>query len=212
MLVVQTPALIITLPIVILIEGLICSKLLQIPKKSAFRAATIANLASTIIGFPFVWFAMVVVQMLAGGGGVSNLTEPWFSIYSVTAQAAWLIPYEDKLYWMVPTAMLVLLVPTFFMSVFIERFLYLRCLRAVAPNANFQKSSWKLNLASYAFLSTMGFILLAYALLTHTKTSKHKNRSHNNSANMSNQSLERTPLGSTVCMGVPGMVSLSSSR
>jgi len=28
----------------------------------------------------------------------------------------------------------------------------------------------------------------------------------------SNQSLERTPLGSTVCMGIPCMVSLSSGR
>lgn len=167
MLVVQTPALVITLPIVILIEALICAKLLHIPKKSAFRAATIANLVSTIIGFPVLWFALVLIQMLIGGGGVPKLPEPWISIYSVTAQAAWLIPYEAKLYWMIPSAMLVLLVPTFFMSVLVERFFYRRSLQSLASDANFSKTSWKLHLASYGFLFTLGFILLAYALLTH---------------------------------------------
>ena len=167
MLVVQTPALVITLPIVILIEALICAKLLQIPKKRALRAATIANLVSTIVGFPVLWFALVLVQMLIGGGGVPKLSEPWISIYSVTAQAAWLIPYETKLYWMIPTAMLVLLIPTFFMSVFVERFFYRRSLQSVAPDANFPKTSWRLHLASYGFLFTIGLILLVYAIWKH---------------------------------------------
>ena len=169
MLVVQTPSLVITLPIVILIEALICAKSLNLPKKSALRAATIANLVSTIIGFPVLWFTLVFVQMLIGGGGVPKLTEPWISIYSVTAQAAWLIPYEAKLYWMVPTAMLVLLVPTFFMSVFIERFFYRRSLQAMAPDTDFRKISWNLHLASYGFLFIIGLVLLACSILTHSK-------------------------------------------
>ena len=167
MLFVQTPALAVTLPVVILIEALICANSLRVPKKNAFGAATVANLVSTLVGFPVLWFALVLFQGLIGGGGVPKLTEPWLSIYSVTAQVAWLIPYEKKLYWMVPTAMLVLLVPTFFMSVPVERFFYRRMLRKLAPDADFSKLSWQVNLASYGFLALSGFVLLASALLRH---------------------------------------------
>jgi len=108
-----------------------------------------------------------LIQGLIGSGGVPKLNDPWLSIYSVTAQAPWLIPYEDKLYWMIPSAMLILLVPTFFMSVLVEQFFYRRSLQSLAPDANFSKASWKFHLASYGFLFALGFILLAYALKTH---------------------------------------------
>jgi hypothetical protein len=167
MLFVQAPALIITLPIGILIEALICANYLQIPKKNAFGAATIANLISTVIGFPVLWFALVLIQMLTGGGGAPRFKDPWLSIYAVTVQAAWVLPFEEKLYWMVPSAMLILLVPTFFMSVFVEQFFYRRILRSIVPDADFIKASWKFHLASYGFLFALGLILLAHALITH---------------------------------------------
>jgi hypothetical protein len=167
MLFVQAPALIITLPIVILIEALICANYLQIPKKNAFGAATIANLISTVIGFPVLWFALVLMQMLTGGGGAPRFKDPWLSIYAVTVQAPWVLPFEEKLYWMVPSAMLILLVPTFFMSVLVEQFFYRRILRSIVPDADFFKASWKFHLASYGFLFALGLILLAHALITH---------------------------------------------
>ena len=58
--------------------------------------------------------------------------------------------------------------PTFFMSVLVERYFYRRSLQDLAPAANFSKTSWIIHLASYGFLFALGFILLIYALLSHT--------------------------------------------
>src|SRR5690242_5623258 len=129
MLFVQLPALVITLPCVIAIEAYLCTRIAQTRLKASFGAAIVANLISTLFGFPLLWGGLLLLELAIGGGGVPKVPEPWLSIYTVTAQAPWLLPYEDRLYWMVPTAMLVLLVPAFFVSVFIESFIYKRLLR-----------------------------------------------------------------------------------
>lgn len=167
MLLVQTPVFIVALPIVIGIEALICVKSLQIPKKSAFGAAAAANLVSTLIGFPVLWGVLFLVQILIGAASAAKFPEPWLSVYLVTAQAPWLLPYEEKLYWMIPTAMLVLLVPAFFMSVPVEYFFYRRIIQKKVSGADFWNLSWKVNAASYGFLALAGFGLLAGALLRH---------------------------------------------
>src|SRR6516165_4976483 len=92
MLFVQMPLLLITLPIVIAVEAALCRRWLGVSWKQAWKSAGIANVLSTLVGFPILWVALVVIQLVVGGGGVPNLTEPWFSVYTVTVQAAWLLP------------------------------------------------------------------------------------------------------------------------
>ncbi len=41
-------------------------------------------------------------------------------LYAVTLQAPWLIPYQDHMAWMIPAASLVLLLPFYVGSVFVE--------------------------------------------------------------------------------------------
>jgi hypothetical protein len=165
MLFVQLPLMIIALPVVIFIEAALCRRWFRMEWKPALRATSVANLVSTLVGFPLMWLTLVVVQMMVGGGSAPKIPDPWFSIYTVTVQAPWLLPYEDKLYWMVPTACLILLVPAFFVTVWIERKFYRRSLQRGEISISISAATWRMHLASYAFLFVAGFGLLAHGIL-----------------------------------------------
>src|SRR5438046_5227553 len=108
MLFVQMPLLVMALPVVIAVEAWLCRRWLDVSWKQAWSGSAIANLLSTLAGFPILWIALVAAQMFLGGGGVPQVPEPWYSVYTVTLQAAWLLPDEHRLYWMIPTAGIVL--------------------------------------------------------------------------------------------------------
>lgn len=110
------PALGLSIIPIILIEAMYLSRKLGLKAASAVKTTTISNLVSTIAGVPLTWLLLVLVQMVAGGGGAFGLDTMLGKVLSVTFQAAWLIPYESELYWMIPVAGLVLLVPFFFVS------------------------------------------------------------------------------------------------
>ncbi|WP_149500005.1 hypothetical protein [Roseiconus lacunae] len=116
------PAMVVLLVPIIAIEYLYGRYTLAIANSRVLSGVAGANLASTLIGIPATWFLMVVLNIATTGGeskGVDTLPE---KLASVVLQSAWLMPYEAGLDWMIPTATLVLLVPYFFASVFIERF------------------------------------------------------------------------------------------
>lgn len=167
MLFVQLPLMIIALPVVILIEASLCRRWFGMEWKSALKATSVANAVSTLVGFPVMWLALVVIQMMLGGGSAPKIPDPWFSIYTVTVQAPWLLPYEDRLYWMIPTACLILLIPAFFVTVWIERKFYRRSLKSDETNISISAATWRMHLASYAFLFIAGSVLLAHGIVNH---------------------------------------------
>ena len=114
---------------IIIIEAIFLSKKLELAVPSAFKTSTISNLVSTIIGIPLTWLLLVLIQMLAGGGGAFGLDTMPGKVLSVTLQAAWLIPYESDMHWMIPVAGLVLLVPFFFASWWSEYFVSKKILK-----------------------------------------------------------------------------------
>ncbi|PAW75905.1 MAG: hypothetical protein B9S32_17145 [Verrucomicrobia bacterium Tous-C9LFEB] len=164
MLLLQGPALALMLAPVIFIEASLCRRFLSLPTNKAFWGVAFANLISTFIGFPILWLILVVIQMAGLGGNKSYGMETLaLKIYAVTVQAPWLIPYETDLYWMLPTAGLVLLVPTFFVSVYIERW-FCRWYWKYEDRATLNKAFWKIHCASYSLLVGVGLCLLAYSL------------------------------------------------
>jgi hypothetical protein len=167
MLFVQLPLMIIALPVVILIEAALCRRWFMLEWKPALKATSIANAVSTLVGFPLMWLALVVIQMVLGGGSAPKIPDPWFSIYTVTVQAPWLLPYEDKLYWMIPTACLILLIPAFFVTVWIELKFYRRSLQRDETSISISAATWRMHIASYAFLFIAGLGLLAHGIVNH---------------------------------------------
>lgn len=169
MLYLQMPVLMMTLPEVIALEAWLFRRWLGIPRARAWLAATIANAVSTLLGFPLMWHGLVLLQGLAGGGTEAGLPEPWLQVYAVTVQAPWLFPYDDHILgsWAIPTAGMVLLIPAFFVTVFIERLIYRRAFKTSAAAADVKKATWKVHLASYGLLFLVGFSLLLGSLVRH---------------------------------------------
>ncbi len=120
MIFVTFPAMVAALIPVTVVEGLYLARALSLPKGNALKVSALANITSTLVGIPITWFILVVVQMVTGGGAALGLNTIGRRFLAVTWQAPWLVPYESDLYWMVPGACLVLLIPFYLASCYIE--------------------------------------------------------------------------------------------
>lgn len=89
----------------------------------------VANAVTTLAGIPMTWLALLVVEFgIAIGFGILNLdpitvpapVESILHILGFVFMAPWLGPFGRDENWIVPAAMLVLMVPFFVMSYWIE--------------------------------------------------------------------------------------------
>ena len=100
--------------------------------------------------------AMFVIDLLSTSGGRAlGIDTPIQKLGAVTLQAAWLVPYETHLRWMIPAAATVLLVPCFLMSLLIERWVLVRCWAEKDRSAVFS-TVLHANVWSYLFLFLAG--------------------------------------------------------
>jgi len=176
MLAVQMPLLLGALPAVVFIESYLLRHWYGMDGFRAVKLATIANLLSTVLGFPIMWFLLFLIQGLSSNFLPFPKTEPWQSIFAVTAQSAWLEHARHREYWMVPTACLVLLVPAFFMTVFVESFVYRRALARESSGPTPMQATWRMHYFSYGFLAVAGLFLLTASIVKHQR-SPHQHRS-----------------------------------
>lgn len=153
------------LPIIALETGVIARSLRMAPRAVVWPVA-LSNLASTLLGIPLTWALLVLLQMVTGGGGAIGMGTIAGRIIAVTWQAPWMMPYESDLYWMIPTALLVLLVPFFFASWFMEYGVSRLMLRASAGKPLF-RAVRTANIASYAMLVVVVLVYLGVNVATH---------------------------------------------
>jgi len=128
MIILTWPAMVVLLIPVIVIEGFLCKKWLGLKTWQAIKANAVSNLASTIIGVPFAWAIMLAVEFGVFGtialvdksNSIQNWNSPVVKVISVLLSSAWLGPPDRKDVWVIPVATLVLLIPFFFASYWIE--------------------------------------------------------------------------------------------
>ncbi len=145
------PALGLSIIPIIVIEAIYLSKKLELTIYTAFKTTTLSNLVSTIVGIPLTWLLLVLIQMLAGGTSGFGLDTTLGKVLSVTLQAAWLIPYESDLHWMIPVAGSILLVPFFFASWWSEYLISKKMLKA-HPAQRIKIAVRNANIITYALL------------------------------------------------------------
>jgi hypothetical protein len=149
---------------IIFIEAWVLKKSVDVKFKKAFWTTALSNVVSTVVGIPLTWGFLVGIQMLTRGGYGYGIDNIFTMFLAVTWQAPWLIPYENELYWMVPTASFFLLVPFFYASWWIEywtiRFFY----REIAPPV-MKHLEFKMNLYSYSFLAALNVAWLIIAII-----------------------------------------------
>ena len=146
---------------VILLESWVLRRALAVSNQSAILTATVANLVTTLIGIPLVWLVLAVAEGVCCGSahGLATFGQ---KLYAVTVQAPWLIPYESDIGWMIPTALVVLLVPFFITTVAIEGYVSGRILPAVEPR-KLWRATWVANAWSYLLLALLAWPALLIA-------------------------------------------------
>jgi len=170
MIFVQWPLMIGALIPVIVVEALLIRRWVQLSYRDAFIGTTKANLLSTLVGFPLAWLAMFAVEMvvlypvcIAAVKWGWNLDSPFFRIIGFLVGIAWLGPADPHDYWLIPLAAALLLVPSFYVSVWLERFI---CRRAWPSSdaAAVRLGVYRVNLASYAmlFILACGWALVEF--------------------------------------------------
>jgi len=155
---VTLPAMVIALVPIVIIEAYVMARHLKLSFKRILKAAIWGNILSTIAGIPIAWGILVAIEIFTGG----DLNSPIRKFLAVTLQAPWPIPYESYLYWMISAAKLVLLVPFFFVSWWIENKVEKRILKDV-QRAQLNIAVRNANLASYGLLAMIVLILLIAA-------------------------------------------------
>lgn len=170
MLFLTLPAMAIALIPIIVIESIVVGRILGTSAASKAKSVAIANVASTVIGLPLTWIALVIIQLVSGGGSAYGLTTPTQKFLAVTWQAPWLIPYEGDLYWMIPAASLFLLVPFFFASYFIESPIVVH-MNEKLPHTQVRQAVLRANIISYLILALFDVGWLIFSVLHDQRSS-----------------------------------------
>jgi hypothetical protein len=172
------PAMVMLLLPIILVEAWFLRRWLALEVWEAAKSSAIANTASTLLGVPTAWAVMLCIEFGVGWSvtkipSLSQASEKWnspiASIVATLLSAAWLGPDEKNLYWMIPVAVLALMIPTFFASVWIEAFIVDKMVRGIeegSPNPiNIRLAVRNANLISYCLLVLGTVAWLLYSLL-----------------------------------------------
>jgi len=146
---------------IVALEAWIVARRHNRPIRSTLFRVSLANVLSTIVGIPFMWVVLALIEG-AFAGTALGLNTLGAKIYAVTIQAPWLIPYEEDLRWMVPVALIVLAVPAYFLSVVVE-WIVIRSLFSVDNRRAGMRTVFIANIASYALLAIIFWGVFAFS-------------------------------------------------
>lgn len=156
MIFIQWPLMIGALIPVIIVEALLIRRWVRLSYRDAFIGVTQANFLSTLVGFPLSWLAIIAIETLVliqffaiADKHHWNVDSPFLRILAFTQGFAG--KPQGSTYWQIPLAAALLLIPSFYVSVWIERSI---CRRAW-PNSDaavVRRGVFRANLASYFIL------------------------------------------------------------
>jgi|SRR5579863_37972 len=184
MIVLTLPGMLALLVPIVLIEAWLCRKSLGLTSWVAVRSNAAANLVSTLVGVPVAWGTVLLLDLLVLGTilripAVERASDKWnsplASLVWTLLEPAWLGPDDKNVYWMIPLATIVLLVPTFFISVWIETLIMCRMLGTsedITSNLagdRIRVAVRNANLVTYGLLITGSTIWLLVSLATNLR-------------------------------------------
>src|SRR5579859_2134827 len=168
------PALLVALIPTIAIEALLIQRRTHARIGKTFISTAAANAVSTIVGVPMTWSVLFVFEMVVG----ATVPSLWGhsvleGIVGFLISSPWIGPAENAR-WAVPLAVLVLLVPFYFVSLLIERAMIQHMIAADEPNvpiedqipaSTVRAAVRDANLLSYGILFLLTSVWLAYLLV-----------------------------------------------
>lgn len=183
MIVITLPGMVLLLIPIIAAEATFIIRRTSLQKGKVLWATTLANVISTVVGMPLTWAAVFLCEMAVWLGfarftkfGSSSWNSPISQIVGTVLSAAWIAPAEGYDSWAVPLAVLVLLVPFFFASIWIEQWVMEHSLPITSddvaqPNEVNEKLLRRAvrgaNLLSYGFLLSFTTAWLLWGVFHH---------------------------------------------
>ncbi|MDO8481184.1 MAG: hypothetical protein Q7S65_05230 [Nanoarchaeota archaeon] len=147
---------------IVLLEAYIVSRYIKAKYTKTLIPVTVANLVTTLLGYPFTWALLFGFEMLMTGGSCGpGFWSIGASIKTFFYELAWMCPWDQNiLNWTYPLTIFVGLVFAFFVSVYIERIILKRFFKDKKKEVH--KAVWISNLASYALLLIAGAFLAGF--------------------------------------------------
>ncbi|HEX5236258.1 MAG TPA: hypothetical protein VFW25_13110 [Silvibacterium sp.] len=169
------PVILVFLAFVILIEAVYVRRRLKSAWWRTLGGTAIANGITMLLGYPLMWLIYLIAE-LALFSVLSLASKPLhldsipnnfaMRLMGTILGAAWMGPRPGQEYWPVLVAFLTLLVPSFFISGWIEA-KFLTGPQWLGTGSNSAKIVWQANILSYIFLAIAGCLLLSYQLSHH---------------------------------------------
>jgi hypothetical protein len=144
------PLILLFLVPVIAIEVFYIQRRLRTQWRNTIIVTTIANTLSMLLGYPLIWIILAALQFQS----TDFLSRTHSAVFIMILTAAWPTP-EYGADWEILAAFLILLVPAFLLSAFVEDILLsrFRWLRSDRPSTS---TVWIANALSYCFLAIAG--------------------------------------------------------
>lgn len=132
---------------IVLVEARIAERECALGRKRAFIAALSANLVTAVAGVPVASIAMIGLSLAweYTCGALVNLGDVGNRVLLAILSAPWLPPHVRD--WQIYIAAAVLLIPTFFVSVYLEEWVMRRWV-AGNPGAT-RRWAWRAHLITY---------------------------------------------------------------
>lgn len=147
---------------VILIEYAVSCWLLR--RDSVFErlaSLTLANVVTTLFGWGLVWF-LLHVCVVSWPFRSADVSQPIHAFLAILSNSIWIPPYSSYetagIGWLLTLGMAILLIPFFFTSVFLERWILYLCMPQT-PRSEIRRFSWWCHFWSYLFLYVMDFLM-----------------------------------------------------
>lgn len=160
---------------VIIFEALVARKVLSLSLGKALYGSFLGNLVSTLFGIPIAWFLQFILEFGIGAflsvvpqfSDLFSFKTPIGKILSILFGSAWLPPSENHLYWMIPAALMTLLLPAYWISAKMEGAVLKSLWKDLDPDI-VSRTAWKMNTLSYGYLFLCTCSWFGYAIITHS--------------------------------------------
>jgi hypothetical protein len=147
---------------IIAIETLVAKRTFTTDWGVAIKVAAVANAASAAIGVPIAWIATFAGTLIPAYLGERFLRPDIASVVAAPMYATWLPPIQKHSVWMIPSALAIFCIPTFFVTVAVERRVAQKIAAGSAPE-QVRRWSWQANILTYA-LACVGLLINAVLL------------------------------------------------
>ena len=168
MIVIEWPLMLAALVPVIILEALLIRRWLPLSYRQTFKGTAAANVVSTLAGVPLAWLMLLATEFAVGLPMVIaadklhlNPDEPVLRVIFMLVSSAWIEGEGDSMKWIIPACIAILLVPCFFLSVWIESKVCFGLWNNLDREA-IRRGVYRSNLASYAALFILACCWIGY--------------------------------------------------